>query len=150
MKTYSTKASDIKRNWHLVDAEGQVLGRLATRIASLLQGKHKPMFVRNMDTGDYVVVINAEKINVTGAKLVQKTYRHHSLYPGGWKEERLEEMMAKHPTRALEHAVRGMLPRNRLGDEIMKKLRVYAGGEHPHEAQLKPAKKEEEKPEKKA
>ena len=150
MKTYATKATDIKHDWHLINAEDKVLGRLATRIAGLLQGKHKPMFSRNIDTGDYVVVINAEKIKITGGKLVQKTYRRHTLYAGGFKEERLEEVMAKHPTRALEHAVRGMLPHNRIGDAMMKKLRVYAGGEHPHEAQLRPAKKEEEKPEKKA
>lgn len=145
MKTYSTRASEIKREWHVIDASGEVLGRLATRIASLLQGKHKPMFARNLDTGDYVVVINAEKIQVTGGKYLNKLYRRHSLYPGGFKEVSLEELMAKHPTRPLEHAVRGMLPHNRIGADMMRKLRVYAGSTHPHEAQVRAARTQEDR-----
>ncbi len=137
MKTYSVKASEIKREWHVIDADGQILGRLATRVANLLQGKHKPMFVRNLDVGDYVIVINAAKIKVTGAKELQKLYRSHSLYPRGFKEVTYERMMAKDPTRVISHAVRGMLPQNRIGDVMMKKCRVFAGSEHTHEAQVK-------------
>ncbi len=140
MKTYSTTASEIKREWHLVDADGEILGRLATRVANLLQGKHKPTFVRNLDVGDYVVIINAAKIKVTGNKELQKLYRSHSLYPRGFKEVTFERMMAKDPTRVIEHAVRGMLPQNRIGDVMMKKCRVFAGSEHTHEAQFKAAK----------
>lgn len=132
MKTYSTKQSDIKREWHVIDATDQTLGRMATRVAMLLQGKHKPTFVRHMDTGDYVVVTNAAKVKVTGNKASQKVYYRHSNYPGGLKSETLEEMLEKHPTRVIEKAVRGMLPHNRLGDSMIKKLKVYAGSEHPH------------------
>ncbi len=137
MKTYSTKASDIERQWHVIDASGEILGRLATQIASLLMGKHKPIFTRNMDTGDFVVVINAAKIRVTGNKAKQKLYYRHSGYPGGLKSISLEKMMQTHPTRAIEYAVKGMLPHNRLGAKILKKLRVYAGDTHPHLAQTK-------------
>jgi len=137
VKTYSVKASEIKREWHLVDASDQVLGRLATRIARLLMGKHKPIFTRNLDTGDCVVVINAEKVRLTGNKVKQKVYYRHSGYPGGLKTISYEKMMATHPTRIIEHAVKGMLPHTRLGNSMIKKLRVYAGENHPHADQLK-------------
>jgi large subunit ribosomal protein L13 len=139
MKTYSTRASDIEREWHLIDASDKVLGRLATQVANLLMGKHKPIFTRNLDTGDNVVVINAEKVRVTGNKTKQKLYYRHSGYPGGLKSISLEEMMQTQPTRVIEYAVKGMLPHNRLGTEMMKKLRVYAGDAHPHQAQTKAA-----------
>ena len=138
MKTYSTKASDIKREWHVVDASGKVLGRLATQVASLLMGKHKSIFSPNLDTGDFVVVINADKVRVTGNKAKQKVYYRHSGYPGGLKSINLEKMMQTNPTRVIEHAVKGMLPHNRLGAKMLKKLRVYAGDTHPHPAQTKP------------
>lgn len=131
-KTYSTKASEIKREWHVVDATDQVLGRLAAQVARLLMGKHKPIFTRNLDTGDYVVVINADKIRVTGDKAKQKVYYRHSGYPGGLKSISYEELMETNPTRVIEHAVRGMLPHNRLGARMIKKLRVYVGDAHPH------------------
>ena len=135
MKTYSTKTSDIERKWHVIDASGKVLGRLATRIASLLMGKHKPIFSHNLDVGDFVVVINADKVLVTGSKVKQKLYYRHSGYPGGLKSVSLEKMMQTNPTRVIEHAVKGMLPHNRLGAEMMKKLKVYVGDTHPHLAQ---------------
>ena len=135
MKTYSTKASDIKREWHIIDASDKVLGRLATQVASLLMGKHKPIFCRHLDTGDFVVVINAEQVRVTGNKAKQKLYYRHSGYPGGLKSISLERMMQTHPTRVIEHAVKGMLPHTRLGASMMKKLRVYVGDTHPHQAQ---------------
>ena len=137
MKTYSTKASDIKREWHVIDASDKVLGRLATQIAGLLMGKHKPIFSRNLDTGDFVVVINADKIRVTGNKAKQKLYYRHSGYPGGLKAVSLETMMQTNPARVIEHAVKGMLPHTRLGNSMMKKLRVYAGEAHPHQPQAK-------------
>ncbi len=136
MKTYSIKTKEIDRHWYLLDATNQVLGRLATRIAQLLMGKHKPIFTRHLDTGDYVVVINASKISVTGDKLKQKNYYWHSGYPGGLKVRNLEELLQSQPQKVIEHAVKGMLPRNRLGTKMMKKLRVYAGEEHPHQAQI--------------
>ncbi len=132
IKTYSIKASDIKREWHIVDAEDQILGKLATRIARLLMGKHKPLFSRNMDVGDSVVVINADKVRVTGNKEKQKMYYRHSGYPGGLKTTSLERMMQTHPNRVIEHAVKGMLPKNRLQARMMKRLRVYVGDSHPH------------------
>jgi large subunit ribosomal protein L13 len=132
MKTYSTKASDIKREWHIIDASDKVLGRFATQVASLLMGKHKPMYSPNLDTGDFVVVINAAKVQVTGNKMKQKLYYRHSGYPGGLKSISLEKMMQTHPTRVIEHAVKGMLPHNRLGAKMFKKLKVYAGDTHPH------------------
>ncbi len=135
MKTYSTKASDIKRQWHVIDASGKVLGRLATQAASLLMGKHKPIFSRHLDTGDFVVIINADKVRFTGNKAEQKLYYRHSGYPGGLKSISLEKMLETNPSRVIEHAVKGMLPHNRLGAQMMKKLRVYAGEEHPHLAQ---------------
>jgi len=140
MKTYTAKAGDIQREWHLIDANGQILGKLATRIATLLTGKHKPIYSPNQDTGDYVVVINAEKIVVTGNKLKQKTYYHHTGYPGGLKSVTLEKVLAEHPERAIENAVKGMVPHTKLGNKIIKKLKVYAGEEHPHLGQLKSTK----------
>ena len=137
LKTYSTKASDIKRDWHLVDASDKVLGRLATQIAGLLMGKHKPTFTRHLDMGDYVVVINAEQVRVTGNKAKQKLYYRHSGYPGGLKSISLERMMQTHPTRVIEHAVKGMLPQNRLRARMMKRLRLHVGDIHPYKGQIK-------------
>jgi large subunit ribosomal protein L13 len=136
MKTYSTKAKDVERQWHVIDASGKTLGKLATQVANLLMGKHKPTFVPYLDTGDFVIVLNATKVKVTGKKPKQKTYYRHSGYPGGIKAETYEEMMAAHPTRVIEHAVKGMLPHNRLGRAMFKKLKVYAGDSHPHQAQV--------------
>lgn len=135
MKTYSIKAAEIERQWHVIDASDKILGKLATEAAKLLMGKHKPTFSRHLDTGDFVVIINAEKVRFTGKKAEQKLYRSHSGYPGGLKTVSLERMMATHPTRVIEHAVKGMLPHNRLGAKMLKKLKVYAGEEHPHLAQ---------------
>ena len=131
-KTYATKPSDIKRDWYVVDAKGKTLGRLATRIASVLKGKHKPTYSPSMDMGDYVVVVNADKLVVTGRKLDEKMYYHHTGYPGGLKEISLRDQLAKHPERVLSAAVRGMLPHSRLGRAMFKKLKVYASAEHPH------------------
>ncbi len=139
MKTYSAKASDIERNWHVIDATDKVLGRLATEVARLLMGKHKPMFSPNLDTGDFVVIINAAKIRLSGGKAEQKLYYRHSGYPGGFKSVGLGEMLESQPAWVIEHAVKGMLPRNRLGSSMIKKLKVYAGASHPHQAQVKPA-----------
>jgi len=135
LKTYSVKASEIKREWHVVDAKDKVLGKLAAEVAGLLMGKHKPMFCRHLDTGDFVVVINAEKVHVSGNKTKQKIYYRHSNYPGGLKSITLEEMQKTKPERVIEYAVKGMLPRNRLGKSMLKKLKVYAGDFHPHLAQ---------------
>jgi len=137
MKTYSTKASDIERQWHVIDASGKVLGRLATQVTRLLMGKHKTIFSRNLDTGDFVIVINADKFHVSGNKAKQKVYYRHSGYPGGLKSVSLERMMQTNPTRVIEHAVKGMLPHNRLGARMMRKLKVYVGDSHPHLAQTK-------------
>lgn len=137
MKTYTTKASEVKREWHVIDATDQVLGRLATRAARLLMGKHKPIFSRNLDTGDFVVIINAEKVRVTGNKAKQKVYYRHSGYPGGLKSITYDKLMQTNPPRVIEHAVKGMLPHTRLGASMMKKLRVYVGDTHPHLAQTK-------------
>ena len=137
MKTYSTKASDIKRQWHVIDASGKVLGRLATQAAVLLMGKHKPLFSPNLDSGDFVVIINADKVRVTSNKAGQKLYYRHSGYPGGLKSISLEKTLQTNPTRVIEHAVKGMLPPNRLRAGRMKKLKVYAGEAHPHLAQTK-------------
>ena len=134
-KTYVTKPEDIQRDWYVVDASGQTLGRLATEIARIVRGKHKPIYSPGLDVGDYVVVINADKIHVTGAKLDQKMYYRHSGYPGGLTEVPLRRMLETHPTRVIKYAVRGMLPKNRLGRRMIKKLKVYAGSEHPHDAQ---------------
>ena len=135
IKTYSVKASEIEHKWHLIDATDQVLGRMATEAAALLMGKNKAMFTRNMDVGDYVVVINAEKIRFTGNKGVQKLYYRHSGYPGGLRSDSLDKLMETDPRKVITHAVRGMLPHNRLGDERMLKLKVYVGPDHPHQAQ---------------
>lgn len=134
-KTFSPKPSEISREWHLVDATGVPLGRLASGVASILRGKHKPTFAPHVDGGDYVVVVNAAEIAVTGNKEIDKTYFRHSGYPGGLSSLSLGEMRAKYPERIIEAAVRGMLPKNRLGRQMIKKLKVYAGPDHPHAAQ---------------
>ena len=123
------------RKWFVVDAEGKVLGRLATRVATILRGKHKPIFTPHLDTGDHVIVVNAEKVHLSGRKRTDKMYRWHTGYIGGLKEVRAEEMLKNHPERVIEWAVQGMLPKNRLGRAMAKKLKVYRGGTHPHEAQ---------------
>src|SRR5437764_1129024 len=136
MKTYSAKAADLQPKWYLIDAEGQVLGRVASQIAQILRGKHKPTFTPHLDSGDFVVVINADKIAVTGKRLDQKIYYRHSQYPGGLKSISLRHVLSgKYPERALEHAVRGMVMHNRLGTQVMKHLKIYTGPTHPHEAQ---------------
>ncbi len=135
MRTYALKASEIERQWWLVDASDQTLGRLATRIATLLEGKHKAIYSPHLDSGDHVVVVNAVKVRVTGNKLLQKMYYRHSNYPGGLKEESLQALMARKPEIVIERAVKGMLPQNRLGRAMFKKLKVYAGADHPHQAQ---------------
>jgi large subunit ribosomal protein L13 len=135
VKTYSVRAKEIDRKWYVVDARDETLGRLATRIATVLRGKHKPSYSPHLDVGDFVVVVNADKIRVTGKKLDQKIYYRHSGYPGGLKSLTLRRQLAQHPTRVIRSAVWGMLPHNRLGRAMVKKLRVYAGDEHPHEAQ---------------
>lgn len=137
MKTYSVKATEIERGWHVIDAADKVLGKVATEAAALLMGKHKPMFTKNMDTGDYVIIVNAEKVHVSGKKEDQKNYYWHSDYPGGFKSRTLGEMRDKKPTFIIEHAVKGMLPKTRLGNAMIKKLKVYTGSEHPHIAQIK-------------
>jgi large subunit ribosomal protein L13 len=137
MKTYSTKASEIKRQWHTIDASGKILGKVATEAASLLMGKHKPIFSRHLDSGDFVVITNAEKVKVSGNKSKQKLYYRHSGYPGGLKSISLEKLSQTEPTRVIEYAVKGMLPKNRLRDGMMKRLRVYVGEAHPHPAQTK-------------
>ncbi len=135
MKTYLAKAQEVERKWYLIDAEGKTLGHLATTIATILRGKHKPIYTPHVDTGDYVVVINAEKLVVTGNKASQKYYKRYSGYAGGLKEIPYKDMMEKHPERILEHAVKGMLPKNSLGRQMFRKLRVYAGPEHENQAQ---------------
>jgi large subunit ribosomal protein L13 len=135
MPTPVPKEQEIQRKWFLVDADGQVLGRLATRVASILRGKHKAMFTPHLDVGDHVVVVNAEKIHVTGRKRTDKMYRWHSGYIGGLREVPFEKMVRSHPERVIEWAVQGMLPKNRLGRAMAKKLKVYRGAAHPHEAQ---------------
>jgi large subunit ribosomal protein L13 len=135
VKTYVTKPKSVQQDWYVVDADGQTLGRLASRIAVILRGKHKPEFSPAVDVGDFVIVVNAERIRVTGRKLEQKKYYRHSGYPGGLREITLADQLQRHPTRVIKAAVKGMLPRNRLGRQMLKKLKVYAGPEHPHEAQ---------------
>ncbi len=135
MKTYITKPAEVERQWVVVDAQGQTLGRLATRVATILRGKHKPGFSPSVDCGDYVIVINADKIHVTGRRMDQNTYYRHSGYPGGLSEISLRDQLEQFPTRPIEAAVRGMLPKNKLGRKVFKKLKVYAGEEHPHQAQ---------------
>ena len=136
MKTYSPKAGDIVRDWHVIDASGQTLGRLASEIAQLLKGKNKPYYAPHMDVGDYVVVVNAEKVRVTGDKLESKMYYRHSGYPGGLRAVKMSKQLDTFPGRVVEHAVRGMLPHNALGRAMYRKLKVYAGPTHPHGAQV--------------
>ncbi|TDF72550.1 50S ribosomal protein L13 [Candidatus Syntrophosphaera thermopropionivorans] len=135
MKTLTPKPGDIERTWYVIDATDQPLGRLSSKIASILCGKHKPYYARNIDTGDYVIVINAEKVKVTGLKSIQKVYHSFSGYPSGLKDIPYSKMLEKNPTKIIEHAVRGMMPKTILGDAMFKKLKVYAGNEHPHSAQ---------------
>ncbi|HEU5476773.1 MAG TPA: 50S ribosomal protein L13 [Gaiellaceae bacterium] len=135
MKTYSAKPGEITREWYLVDAEGKTLGRLATQIADTLRGKRKPQYTPHVDTGDFVIVVNADKIQVTGNKLDQKRYYRHSGYPGGLRSRTLREQLERRPTEVLRVAVKGMLPKNRLARQQLTKLKIYAGPEHPHEAQ---------------
>ena len=134
-KTYYPKAGELTYDWYLVDANGQNLGRLASRIAKVLMGKHKPTFTPGVDTGDFVVVVNCERVVVTGNKLEDKNYYNHSGYPGGMKVTKLRDMLATHPDRVIERAVWGMLPHNKYGRKVIKKLKVYAGPDHPHQAQ---------------
>ena len=133
--TFITKPLEVERKWYLVDAEGQTLGRLCTQIAQVLRGKHKPIFSPNADAGDYIIVVNAEKIKVSGKKMDQKTYVRHSQYIGGRRETSLREMLQKKPEHVITHAVKGMLPKNNLGRQMLKKIHVYAGPAHKHEAQ---------------
>lgn len=135
MRTFTAKAAEIKRTWYVVDAEGQTLGRLAARIAPILKGKHKPTYTPHLDCGDFVIVINADKVRVTGRKLDQKFYYRHSGYPGGLSSISLRDQLARYPERVIQAAVRGMLPKNKLGRRMIKKLKVYAGAAHPHQAQ---------------
>ncbi|WP_290522777.1 50S ribosomal protein L13 [Alcanivorax sp.] len=135
MKTYSAKPESVKRDWYVVDASGKTLGRLATEVASRLRGKHKPEYTPHVDTGDYIVVINAEKVAVTGNKANDKMYYRHTGYPGGLKEANFATLQAEKPEMIIEKAVKGMLPRNPLGRDMYRKLKVYAGAEHPHAAQ---------------
>jgi large subunit ribosomal protein L13 len=135
VKTFSAKPHEIERKWFVVDAQGQTLGRLATQVATVLRGKHKPIYTPHVDCGDYVIVVNADKIHVTGQKLDDKIYYRHSNYPGGLKQVTLRRQLQTHPERVIEAAVRGMLPKNRLGRKMFKKLKVYAGPDHPHQAQ---------------
>ena len=135
IKTFTPKPEDIQREWFVIDAKDQTLGRLATQIAILLRGKHKPIFTPNTDVGDFVIVLNADKIHVTGRKLDQKFYYRHSQYPGGLSKRSLREQLDKFPDRVIYKAVRGMLPKNKLGNQMIKKLKIYTGDSHPHEAQ---------------
>lgn len=134
-KTYLEKPADVKRKWFLVDAEGKTLGRLSAKVASLLRGKHKPTFTPHVDTGDHVVIVNAEKVRLTGNKMESKTYSYHTGYPGGLKTLTAEHIHQRHPTELLTRAIEGMLPKTPLGNHMAKKLRVYAGPDHPHQAQ---------------
>ncbi len=135
VKTYTPKPQDIEQKWWIVDAEGQTLGRLASKIAPILRGKHKPMFAPNLDVGDFVIVVNCDKIVVTGTKMADKMYYRHSGYPGGLSEINLEDNLSRFPDRPLYEAIKGMLPKNALGRATMRKLKIYAGTDHPHEAQ---------------
>jgi large subunit ribosomal protein L13 len=135
MRTYLAKPADITRKWYLVDADGKTLGRLAARVATVLRGKHKPTYTPNMDTGDHVVIVNAEKVHLTGDKMKTKTYIHHTQYPGGLKSVTAEHLHAKNPTMLLEKAIKGMLPKNPLGKQMARKLKIYSGSVHPHDAQ---------------
>lgn len=136
MKTFVAKPNEVKRKWYIVDADGKTLGRLASEVAKVLRGKNKPIYTPHVDTGDFVIVVNADKVVLTGKKLEQKMYRHHSGYPGGMKEIKYRHMMETRPEKVIELAVKGMLPKNSLGRAMYKKLKVYKGIEHPHQAQL--------------
>lgn len=135
MATYSAKKGEVERSWYIIDAENKVLGRIATKIAAILRGKHKPVFTPHMDTGDFVVVINAKKVHLTGRKLANKIYYRHTGYPGGLKSMTAEEMLKKKPENIIKLAVQGMLPKNKLGRKQLTKLKVYSGSNHPHKAQ---------------
>jgi len=135
VRTFTAKTAEIKRQWYVVDAQGQTLGRLASKIAPILKGKHKPTYTPHLDCGDFVVVVNVDKVRVTGRKLDQKFYYRHSEYPGGLKSINLRDQLARHPDRVLMAAIKGMLPKNRLGRQMIKKLKLYAGEAHPHQAQ---------------
>jgi len=135
MATYSAKKGEVERSWYIIDAENKVLGRIATKIAAILRGKHKPVFTPHMDTGDFVVVINAKKVHLTGRKLTNKIYYRHTGYPGGLKSMTAEEMLKKKPENIIKLAVQGMLPKNKLGRKQLTKLKVYSGSNHPHKAQ---------------
>ena len=135
MSSFMAKPGVVPQNWHVIDATNQVVGRLAVAIANILRGKHRPQYTPHIDTGEYVIVVNAAKLKLTGKKLQQKTYQAYSHYPGGLKTETAEQVMAKHPERIIEAAVRRMVPRNRLGRQQMTKLKIYAGADHPHQAQ---------------
>ncbi|HWP97402.1 MAG TPA: 50S ribosomal protein L13 [Syntrophomonadaceae bacterium] len=135
MKTYVAKPAEVERKWYIIDAKGQTLGRLSSEVASILRGKHKPIYTPHVDTGDFVVIINAAEVVLTGDKLNQKKFRFHSGYPGGLKEVSYRDLLAKKPEKAIEAAVKGMLPHNKLGDKMYKKLKVYRGSQHPHQAQ---------------
>jgi len=135
MKTYNAKAQDQKKEWFVIDAKERVLGRLASFVATRLRGKHRPEYTPHVDTGDYIVVINADKVSLTGRKRDAKMYHHYSGYPGGLKSKNARELLEKRPSQVIDHAVRGMLPKNRLGRKMIKKLKVYGGADHPHEAQ---------------
>jgi large subunit ribosomal protein L13 len=136
MKTFSLKANDVEASWHVVDADGQSLGRLAANVALLLRGKHRPTYTPHLDNGDFVIVVNAAKVQLTGNKAGQKTYYRHTGYPGGLRETILDKMMDKHPDRVVQKAVKGMLPHNRLSRKLLGHLKIYAGPEHPHAAQV--------------
>ena len=135
MKTFLPQVGQIDRRWYLVDAEDQVLGRLATRVATMLMGKTKPVYTQFLDTGDFVVIVNADKVRLSGSKLDSKVYYSHSGYPGGLKKITARQLLARHPDRLVRKAVKGMLPKNKLGRKMLRKLKVYAGAEHPHQAQ---------------
>lgn len=135
MKSFIAKPHEVERKWYVVDAEGKTLGRMSTQIATILRGKHKPIYTPHVDTGDYVIVINAEKVDVTGKKRTKKMYRHHSGFPGGLKECSFEKMLEKKPEEIVKHSIKGMLPKGPLGSQMYTKLKVYAGPDHKHEAQ---------------
>ena len=135
MKSFIAKPQEIERKWYVIDAEGKTLGRLASQAAAILRGKNKPIFTPHVDCGDYVIIINAEKVAVTGKKKHDKIYKRHTGYPGGLRELNFEQMMEKHPTEVVRHAIKGMMPKGKLGRQMFKKLKVYAGAEHPHTAQ---------------
>jgi large subunit ribosomal protein L13 len=135
MKSFVAKPKEIERKWYIIDAEGKTLGRLASQVATVLRGKHKPIYTPHVDTGDFVIVINAEKVKLTGKKMNQKVYRHHTGFPGGLKEITAKHLFEKKPTLPLEHAIKGMMPKNTLGREMYKKLKIYSGPNHEHAAQ---------------